>query len=264
MITLEYMICLQGEAEQHAYLPEISNLGAGIELGSYGLVGIKSWQDWKARFAKHKAIADKFQGKLAIHGPFLGIEYAHIDHLLCAAIQKRMDMTFNTARNLKASRVILHSGYRSENEIFQLDELWVNGNINYWKQEIKRWERAGIEVVLENDVEKDPELLVHLIEMVNSPSLQLCLDVGHLHYLSSIAAPDWVKRMGAYLKHVHIHDNDRKADHHWPIGKGTFDFEAFFSSIETCESNIILSIEIEDTMEVKINDLRKVMNRFKR
>ena len=259
------MICLQGdETEQHACLSEINNLGAGIELGSYGLVGIKSWQNWKARLAKHKAIAKKFKGKMAIHGPFLGIEYAHIDHLIREVVQRRMDMTFNVAQNLKASRVILHSGYRLEHEIFQLDDLWVNRNIDYWKQEIIRWEKAGIEIVLENDVEKSPELLVRVVEAVKSPSLQLCLDVGHLHYISLIAASGWVKQMGTYLKHVHIHDNDRKADRHWSIGKGTFDFEAFYSSIETIESNITLSIEVEDTVEVKINDLRKVIDRFNR
>jgi sugar phosphate isomerase/epimerase len=175
---MEFMICFRGDTEQQAYLSEISNLGAGIELGSYGLVGIKSWQDWKARYAKHKAI-------------------------------------------------------------------------------------AGIEVGLENDVEKSPELLVRVVKAVNSPSLQLCLDVGHLHYLSSLAVSDWVKQMGGYLKHVHIHDNDQKADRHWPIGKGTFEFEAFYSSIETRGSNVTLSIEVEDSMEVKMNDLRKVINRFK-
>jgi sugar phosphate isomerase/epimerase len=81
--------------------------------------------------------------------------------------------------------------------------------------------------------------------------------------LSSIAASDWVERMGAHLKHVHVHDNDRKADRHWPLGKGTFDFKAFYSSIETLQSKVTLSIEVEDTTEVKINDLRKIINRFK-
>ncbi len=63
--------------------------------------------------------------------------------------------------------------------------------------------------------------------------------------------------MGSCLKHVHIHDNDQKADRHWSLGKGTFDFEAFYSSIENNTSNITLSIEVEGTMEDKMNENKK-------
>lgn len=156
----------------------------------------------------------------------------------------------------------MHSGYSLEKEVFHLNELWLTENINYWKNEICRWEKAGIEIVLENDVEKSPDLLVDLVRTVKSPSLQLCLDIGHLHYFSPYSSLYWVNKMGSYLKHIHIHDNDQKADRHWPIGKGTFNFETFFSSLENNTSNITLSIEVEGTMEDKMNDLRKIINRF--
>jgi sugar phosphate isomerase/epimerase len=258
------MISLKGEINEYSYLPEIANLGAGIELGSYGLIGVRSQKDWVARLEKHIAMMNEFPGEIAIHGPFVGIEYTHIDHLIRQSIQKRIDMTFNVACILRAKRVILHSGYSLETEMFQLNELWLKENINYWKKEIYRWEKTGIEVVLENDVEKSPDLLVELVKAVNSSSLQLCLDVGHLHYFSPYLSVDWVNRMKSYLKHVHIHDNDQKADRHWPIGKGTFNFEDFYSSIENIISNITLSIEVEGTMEDKMNDLRKIINRFNR
>ena len=48
-------------------------------------------------------------------------------------------------------------------EVFHLNELWISENINYWRNEICRWEKAGIEIVLENDVERSPDLLVDLI-----------------------------------------------------------------------------------------------------
>lgn len=261
---MEFMVCLKGETDQHSYLSEIADLGAGIELGSYGLIGVKSQKDWDSRLEKHIMIMKQFPGKVAIHGPFIGIEYTHIDHLIRESIQCRIDMIFNVACTLKADRVILHSGYSMETEVFHLNELWISENINYWRNEICRWEKAGIEIVLENDVERSPDLLVDLIRTVKSPSLQLCLDIGHLHYFSPYSSSNWVSKMGSYLKHVHIHDNDQKADRHWSLGKGTFDFEAFYSSIENNTSNITLSIEVEGTMEDKMNDLRKVINRFKK
>ena len=261
---MEFMVSLRGEIDEHSYLSEIADLGAGIELGGYGLIGVRSQKDWDSRIEKHILLVNKFPGKVAMHGPFIGMEYSHIDHLIRESIQHRIDMTFNAANTLKVNRVILHSGYSMENEVFFLNELWLAENVDYWKKEICRWEKAGLEIVLENDVEKSPDLLIDLVKAVNSPSLQLCLDVGHLHYLSPYSALDWVNRMGSYLKHVHIHDNDQKADRHWTIGKGTFDFEAFYPSIEKNSSNITLTIEVEGTMEEKINDLRKIINRFKK
>lgn len=109
-------MCMRGEPEQLPFLAEIAELGAGIELGSYGMIGIRSEQDWQTRLTLHRAIRNQFQGTLAIHGPFIGMEYAHIDHLLREAVRRRLDMTFDVAVKLKASCVVLHSGYRVEND----------------------------------------------------------------------------------------------------------------------------------------------------
>jgi hypothetical protein len=42
---MNLMICMRGEPEHRPFLPEITELGGGIELGSYGLVGVQSEQD---------------------------------------------------------------------------------------------------------------------------------------------------------------------------------------------------------------------------
>jgi hypothetical protein len=34
-------VCMRGEPQQLPFLPEIAELGAGIELGSYGILGIQ-------------------------------------------------------------------------------------------------------------------------------------------------------------------------------------------------------------------------------
>lgn len=39
---MEFMVCLNGETDQHSYLSEIAELGAGIELGGDGLNGVRS------------------------------------------------------------------------------------------------------------------------------------------------------------------------------------------------------------------------------
>lgn len=259
---MNLMISIRGEPEQLPFLPEIVELGAGIELGSYGLIGIRSKRDWQARFALHQALREQFGGALAIHGPFIGMAYAHVDYLIRDVVQRRMDMTFDVALKLKADRVILHAGYKRETDLFQLQDSWLKQSVDFWQHEIRRWAKVGIEIVLENETEQIPDMLVRLVNEVNHPGLGLCLDVGHQHAFSDLGAPEWVRRMGPRLFHVHLHDNDRSGDKHWPLGRGTIDFEPFYAALQQHAPQATISLEVEDKMEVKMGDLRKLVTRF--
>lgn len=259
---MKFMLCMRGEPDQLPYLTEIAELGAGIELGSYGMIGIRSEQDWQSRHALHMAIRKQFQGALAIHGPFIGMEYSHVDHLLREAVHRRLDMTFDAAVNLKSGRVVLHSGYGVENDLFQRQEAWLARNIEFWKQEIHRWAEAGIVIVLENDTDRVPDLMVELVNAVDHPFLGLCLDIGHQHVFSELSAMEWLRRMGNRLWHVHLHDNDRTADKHWPLGHGTIDFEPFYTALLQHAPQATLSLEVEDSMEIKMSNLRALIAYF--
>ncbi len=252
------MICLQGGPEDISWLPEIAGLGAGIELGSYGLKGIRSEQAWDERFYLHRAIRAQFPGPLAVHGPFLGMEFTHPDHMIREVVQRRLDMTFDVAAKIAAGRVVLHSGYKPEFDLFHLQDAWLKDSVEFWRSEILRWEKAGIQIVLENDTESSPDLLVELVDRVDHRNLGLCLDVGHQHAFSDLGALAWVDKMGDRLFHVHLHDNDRTDDKHWPLGRGTIDFETILAEIARRASPVTLSLEVEERMEVKMADLRKL------
>lgn len=259
---MNLMICMRGEPEQIPFLPEIAELGSGIELGSYGMMGIRSEEDWQRRLALHEVIRSQFPGPLAIHGPFFGMEYSHIDHLIREVVHRRLDMTFDAAVTLKASRVILHSSYKPEIEMFNLQDSWLRGCIEFWQTEISRWADAGILIVLENDVEKSPDLLVQLVHEVDNPFLGLCLDVGHQNVFSDLGALEWIRRMGRPLWHFHLHDNDGTGDHHWPLGSGTIDFDPIYAAIMQRAPQATISLEVEDKMDIKMSNLRELAVRF--
>jgi sugar phosphate isomerase/epimerase len=258
---MNLMICMRGEPEQLPFLPEIAELGAGIELGSYGILGIQSEWDWQARFAMHQVVRSQFQGTLAIHGPFIGMEYDHLDHLIREAVNRRLDLTFDVAAKLKVSRVVLHSGYAREIDLFNLQDSWLKRCAEFWQREIHRWSDAGIEIVLENDTEQSPTTLVRLINAVDHPFLGLCMDIGHQHVFSNLAALDWVMCIDQRLYHIHLHDNDGTRDSHSPIRRGNIDFEPFYEALMQHVPHATLSLEVEDKIEVKMSDLRK-LHRF--
>jgi sugar phosphate isomerase/epimerase len=259
---MKLMMCMRGEPEQLSFLREIAELDAGIELGSYGLIGIRSEQDWETRFTMHKTIRNQFQGAIAIHGPFIGMEYAHSDHIIRGAVHCRLDKIFDVAVKLQGSRVILHSGYTVENDIFKLQQTWLTGNVEFWQREIRRWADAGIVIVLENVIDRSPDLMVQLVNEVDNPFLGLCMDIGHQHVFSELDALEWVRRMSNRLWHIHLHDNDGTGDHHWSIGRGTIDFESFYTEVLEYSPQATLALEVEDRMEVKISDLGKLASYF--
>ena len=255
---MKLMLCTRGQQELFPELPGIVALGAGLELGSYGLVGIRSPDDWQACFSRHKAVRDRFAGPIAIHGPFIGIEYGHVDHLIRSAIQQRLDMTLEAAIALKAGRLVFHGGYSPVIERFQLQESWLKQSAAFWQKEIGRWAAAGIDVVLENETEASPDLLVRLVEAVDHPALGLCMDIGHQHLFSTFDAPEWVRRMARRLRHIHLHDNDRTADRHWAPGRGTVAYEPFFDALRRLAPDVTVSLEVEDTLEVRMASLRRL------
>lgn len=258
---MNLMICMRGNQEDLPFLPEIAEIG-GIELQSYGMVGIQSEQEWNTRFALHKEVRSQFQGMIAIHGPFIGIEYAHRDHMIREVVNRRLDMIFDVALKLKATRVILHSGFKTEIDLFNLHEVWLGKNVGFWRQEIRRWADAGIMIVIENTVEKTPDLLIQLAFEVGSPFLKLCMDIGHHHLFSEQDASEWVRRMGNQLFHIHLHDNDRTGDKHWSIGRGTIDFESFYGALMQYTPHVTISLEIDGKIEERMADFRKLAAYF--
>lgn len=259
---METMISIHGTADQLPFLPEISAIGAGIELGSYGLVGIRSEQDWQQRLAMHQALREQFDGPLALHGPFIGMNFAHADHLMRDVVQQRLDMTFAAARLLRASRIILHSGYSLDVEAFNIHESWINGTIAFLQKEIGRWAEAGIGIALENDLDAEADTLVRIADAIDSPWLGLCLDIGHHHIFGKTDISSWVSQMRHRLVHIHLHNNDGIHDRHWPMGRGTIDFAPFFEAIKTHAPKVTLSIEVEDTIETKLGELRNVIGQL--
>jgi len=259
---MNLMICMNGEPSDVVFLPEIADLGVGIELGSLGMVGIRSERNWVERCAMHRGVRERFGGPLALHGPFLGMSYAHVDCLINEAVCRRLDMTLRAAEDLRVKRVILHSGYGPEIDIFKLQENWLSRNVSFWQREIQRWADAGIQVVLENDLEPNPDMLARLVSEVNHPSLGLCLDIGHQNVFSDISAPEWVLAWGSRLYHVHLHDNDGANDSHWPLGRGTIDFEPFYAALERHAPEATISLELNDKIDVKMADIRKLVARF--
>lgn len=261
---MKFMVCAFGEPEEYAYIPNIHELGAGVELQSYGLKGCVSPAAWEERLRTHRAFRERYEGPLAVHGPFIGLEYAYHDHLLHAAMIERMDMTFNAVKQLKADRVVLHSGFKLEVFLFNYREMWVEDTAKFWREEIRRYADLGVEVVMENVVEPYPELMIELHDAVAHENFKLCLDVGHVNAWSKLTPSLWIEKFGSRLKHVHVHDNNSSFDEHLPMGQGNLNFQAVFAALHDIAPNATASLEVVSDSETILKNLKDMIRRYDR
>ncbi len=261
---MKFMVCAYGEPDEIAYIPRVQELDAGIELQSYALKGASSLALWNERFQKHLAFRRHFDGPLAVHGPFLGILYHYIDHLLQEAVRTRMNMTFDMVRALHAQRLVLHSSFNLEVGKFRFTKTWLAETVAFWKEEIQRYADINTQVVLENVLEPDASIGIAIHDEVDHPNLKLCLDLGHVNVWATAPHVDWIQKMGSRLAHVHLHDNNGEEDQHGCVGSGTIDFAAIGQALRTYSPDTTVSLEIVADKETVLHDLRTITSMFTR
>ena len=260
---MEFMVCALGTPEEEPFIPLIKNHVDGVELQNYGLKGALSISAWNEKLSQHKKISAKLPGRLAVHGPFFGMDYTCQDHLIRAAVKKRMDMTFQMVRELRPDTLVLHAGWSEELRRFSLGDKWIEENAGFWKQEIPRFADIGVRIVLENVMEHSPDMGIELVDTVSHDHLGLCLDIGHAHLASDLAPARWVKQMGARLKHVHLHDNHGKRDDHLPAGEGSINFDTFFEALHKWAPEVTVSLEVIADPETVIKNAVYITGKYR-
>ncbi|MBN1356602.1 sugar phosphate isomerase/epimerase [bacterium] len=261
---MRFMVCGYGLPEEWPYLPRMESLGVGIELQSYGLRGVASIEQWREKLDHHREVVKRFRGNLAVHGPFLGITYDFEDHLLREAVRNRMDMTYKMVLDLRPQTLVMHTGYTEEVSRFHSENKWLLHTGDFWHDEIRRYEREDVLVVLENLLEPGPETMIDLIDRVGSDHLKLCFDIGHANIWSGLTPSQWVERMGARLGHVHLHDNNGVTDEHLPAGAGKIDFDSFFDALYRFVPDVTVSLEVDADKEVVVANLMEVLEKYGR
>ena len=256
---MNFLVSLSEALEQESYITILNQMGVGVELQSYDTHCIVSRAGWEGQLLKHKKIRPFISNSLTMHGPLMGMNYHHVDHILKTAVQKRMDLTYEIACELKPNKLVFHAGYQDWFTCFKLKESWLKAVASYWCDEIKRYAALNVTIVLENVAETDPAPLIDLVDRVGHEHFGLCLDVGHANIFSKIKLSSWVEQMGNRLKHLHLHDNHGQEDEHLPIGLGTIDYEDLFSGLYRTVTDLTVALEVEAPPNVVLSNLQEVL-----
>ena len=160
--------------------------------------------------------------KSLLHAPYNELFPSAIDRKVRALAAERYRQAIALAKAYGSEKVIIHGGY---NPWIYYPVWYVEQSIEFWKEFL--WEDPGVEIVLENVLETEPQWLPDIVRGVDDPRLRLCLDVGHVNAYSKIGLFHWLESWAPWLSHFHIHNNDGTMDRHAPLNAGTIDMEAF-------------------------------------
>lgn len=198
--------------------------GLGLEIAEY----CTAWNMDDEFDAVHPLVVKKLTGECLLHGPYNELFPCAIDRQARALAAKRYRQAIELAQLYGAKKVIIHGGY---NPWIYYPVWYVEQSIAFWKEFLK--EAPGVEIVLENVLETEPQWLPDIVRGVDDPRLRLCLDIGHVNAYSKISLMDWLESWAPFLSHFHIHNNDGTWDRHDPLNLGTIDMEAFLRRAET-------------------------------
>ncbi|MDR3569155.1 MAG: sugar phosphate isomerase/epimerase [Syntrophobacteraceae bacterium] len=166
-------------------------------------------------------------GRVSFHGPFWDMISGSIDPLIRKVCAQRFDSFFQLVERVLPERVVLHTGFDPRHHLGHLGQF-IDNCFSTFDPFVRRAELLKCPLAIENVFEEGPQLHVELLERLNSSCLGFCLDCGHQHSFSRTPLEEWLQATWAYLKEVHLHDNDGSSDAHLPVGAGTVDFDYLF------------------------------------
>ncbi|TVM15551.1 sugar phosphate isomerase/epimerase [Oceanidesulfovibrio indonesiensis] len=160
----------------------------------------------------------------AVHLPFLDLHPASLDSKVLVGTRQSLERAMEFAYYLAPSHLIAHSGYDPQQHVDQEYEEYLGRSKETWVELLDQWPNHP-PLFIENTYEKNPEPLRDLVTILHSKCVGICFDVGHWNSfaLGSLRQDmdRWIKVLGPYIGHLHLHDNDGTGDTHQGLGQGT-------------------------------------------
>ena len=211
--------------------------GFGLEIAEY----CTAWNMDERFSSVDGVVKKKLDGisKSTLHAPYNELFPCAIDKKARALAAERYRQAIELAKRYGSKKVIIHGGYHPW---IYFPVWYVEQSILFWKEFLK--EDPGVEIVLENVLETEPQWLLDIVKGVDDLRLRLCLDVGHVNAYSPIPVMNWLEEWAPYLSHFHIHNNDGSRDQHNPLTDGRIPMKELFQQIDERCPNATVTLEL--------------------
>lgn len=92
-----------------------------------------------------------------------------------------------------------------------------------------------------NELGYSPDEIKEIIEKSNRSNVKFIFDFGHAN-VSEYPIEEYIDKLGKYLMHLHISDNNGLSDQHKPIGEGNIDYKKIFQYLNNFNELYCLEI----------------------
>ena len=88
-----------------------------------------------------------------------------------------------------------------------------------------------------------PEQILKFVKEINDEHFKICLDTGHTSVFYELDLAEEVRRLGDYIKVLHVHDNKWRIDCHMYPYFGKIDWNAFTTALKEINYKGVFSLE---------------------
>lgn len=250
--------------KQILVIPDYENLDESLKIAAeYGLgfeyndFFVPNLLDDEIELEK---IVSCYQGKslpifTTLHGAFFDVIPFSMDAKIREIGHLRIEQSISVAKKMGANAVIFHTNYDPFLNTSEYIEYWLQANTEYWSSILE--EHPDINIYLENMFDVSPAMLEILSEnLFKYKNYGVCLDYAHAS-LSNVPPEVWAERLGKYVKHIHINDNNLVSDLHLAWGDGSIDRQKFYKTYETYLKEVPVLIETT-SLENQMRSLSKL------
>ena len=234
---------------------------AGMLARAYGLgVEISAFCTAWNMDREYPQTDERLRGALAgnprriLHGPFNELFPCAIDPEARNLAARRYRQAIALARNYGADKVVIHAGF---NPWLYYPVWFREQSAVFWREFLA--EEPGVEIVLDNVLEQEPEWMTEILRAVDSPRLRLCLDVGHVNAYSPVDAAQWLRRCAPWISHFHLHNNNGTRDAHDPLFRGSIPMEELLTLAGELCPEATFTLELPDA-ENSARELMKIID----
>ena len=209
----------------------------GIEIAEY----CTAWNMDEKFDELHPKVQEEIAGisGCILHAPFNELFPCAIDQKARALAAYRYRQAIDLAKQYGATKVVVHGGY---NRGLYYPVWYVEESIKFWKEFLA--EDPGVQIVLENVLETEPQWMLDIVKGVDDPRLRLCLDIGHVNAYSQVPLMQWLESWKDYLSHFHIHNNDGSWDTHNALYDGNIPMREFLNRAAECCTDATFTLEL--------------------
>lgn len=231
-------------------IPKKSELKASLELAQEFSLGFEFNDFFMPNVLDDEAMQDKIVGEYktaglpeycTLHGAFFDVIPFSPDEKIRAIGDMRIRQSISTARKIGARAVVFHTNYNPFLNSPAYVKGWIEQNAAYWNSILNEF--SDVNIYLENMFDSSPDIMAELAErLCANANFGICFDYAHAA-LTPVSQREWTERLGKYVRHIHINDNDLQSDLHLAVGDGKIDWNEFYGLYDNYMDKATILIE---------------------